>query len=89
MIQFSSPAAAKVAMLQTHARRLLDIIGKPDAERGALAPEEIPAAYRPCAPRSRASGASRRSSRTKTTPSTAKTTKTSRYRSIWRGAPGR
>ena len=44
MIQFSSPAAAKVAMLQTHARRLLDIIGKPDAERGALAPEEIPAA---------------------------------------------
>ncbi|MEC9359884.1 MAG: DUF1840 domain-containing protein [Pseudomonadota bacterium] len=44
MIQFSSPAAAKIAMLQTHARRLLDIIGKPDAERGALAPEEIPAA---------------------------------------------
>lgn len=44
MIQFSSPAAAKIAMLQADARRLLKIIGKPDAERGALAPEEIAAA---------------------------------------------
>lgn len=44
MIKFSSRAAADLWMTDTHGRRLLDIIGKTKAERGAIAVPEIPAA---------------------------------------------
>lgn len=44
MLRFSSPAAADVYMLDAHARRLLEIIGKPPGERGVIVVEEIPAA---------------------------------------------
>lgn len=44
MIRFSSPAAGDVHMLDEHARRLLDALGKPAGERGVIPPEEIPSA---------------------------------------------
>lgn len=43
MIRFSSPAAADVLMLDEHAKRLLELIGKAP-QRGAIAADEIPAA---------------------------------------------
>lgn len=44
MLRFSSPAAGDIYMLDAHARRLLEIIGKKPGERGVIVVEDIPAA---------------------------------------------
>lgn len=44
MIRFRSPSSGDVSMLDAHARRLLDLIGKSAGERGVITHEQIPQA---------------------------------------------
>jgi hypothetical protein len=44
MIRFSSPAAGDVHMLDEHAQKLLETLGKTSSDRGVISPEQIPGA---------------------------------------------
>lgn len=44
LYRFKSPSSADVLMLESHARQLLDIVGKPPGERGIITAGQIPAA---------------------------------------------
>ncbi|MCS6943894.1 MAG: DUF1840 domain-containing protein [Sutterellaceae bacterium] len=44
LVVFRSKAAGEIFMFAETARRILDIIGKPDAPRGVIAAEQIPQA---------------------------------------------
>jgi hypothetical protein len=44
MVRFSSKASGDVSMLDAHAHRLLEILGKPESARGVITTEQLPEA---------------------------------------------